>query len=335
LSRLNTEGIRAIKANPDRFAEVSREVAAMDGKIVSQHALLGKYDFCTVVEAPDNTVAQRLAVERTSGGRVQLTVLPAIDLPLFVRLLGQSTETTGPYKWQIRFPVQVVRRLLRSYVITRRVKQYCTPLDIEGREILKGLNGPAIFIGNHSSHLDSLVLFHSLSERYRWRVAFGGAADRWFLKGVKGMQRQGWWGSLTMNTWPIKRGGGRSSLAYGEWLIDKGWSLVIFPEGTRSTTGKMAHFRHGVSLIALAKDVPVVPIYMEGLREIRPKGSKALAPGPVQVRVGEPIRFPAGTSVPDATHTMYRAMESMRKEMHGPRRAEAPHAMPAPAEAEA
>jgi 1-acyl-sn-glycerol-3-phosphate acyltransferase len=337
LSRVNAEGLRTIKKNPGRFDEIRREVEAMDGKIVSQFALLGEYDFLTVVSAPDNHVAHQMAVERTSQGRSRLMVLPAIDLSLFVRLLGQTTETTGPYRWQIRFPAQVVRRALRWYTVTRHVRAACKPLTIDGQEHFKGLKGPTIFIANHSSHLDSIVLLQALPERYRRRLAFGGAADRWFLKGLKGIQKQGWWNSLAMNTFPIKRGGGSSSLDYAKWLIDKKWSIMIFPEGTRSSTGKMGHFRHGVSILALEKNVPVVPIYMEGLRNIRPKGSQSINPGPVHVKVGQPIRFEPGTTVPEATRMLYHAMEGLRKEVHRPRSRAAQEApagtVEAPAEA--
>ena len=144
---------------------------------------------------------------------------------------------------------------------------------------------------------------------------------RWFLKGRKGIQKQPWYMSLTMNGFPIQRGGGKAALGYAEWLIDRRWSLVIFPEGTRSTTGKLAHFRHGVSILAIGKQVPVIPIYMHGLRELRPKGSKEVGVGPVRVRIGDPIRFPEGTEVAEATRRLYKAMERMREDMHERRRA--------------
>jgi long-chain acyl-CoA synthetase len=204
---------------------------------------------------------------------------------------------------------------MRYHTITRHVRKYCKPFDVEGREYLRELQPPAIFIGNHSSHMDGFVLFMSLPERFRRRVAFGSAADRWFLKGRKGIQKQPWYLSLTMNSFPIQRGGGRASLHYAEWLLDQRWSLVIFPEGTRSTTGKLANFRHGVSILALAKNVPVVPIFMHGLRELRPKGVKETKVGPVRVKIGEPIRFRVNTPVAEATRALYNTMERMREGM--------------------
>jgi 1-acyl-sn-glycerol-3-phosphate acyltransferase len=317
LSRLNAQGWRVVRERPDRFAEVRRELAALDVKVLHECALFGPYDFLAVVEAPDNLGAFRLEIERQQTGRSRVEILPAIDLDLFIRLLGQTTETVGPYPWQISPWARIVRRLMRYYTITRYVRRYCRPFTVEGGEHLEGLRGPVIFIGNHSSHMDSFVLFMALPRRFRSRVAFGAAADRWFIKGRKGIEKQPWYLSLTMNSFPIQRGGGKSALRYAEWLIEEGWSLVIFPEGTRSTTGKLAHFRHGVSILALSKDVPVVPIYMEGLREMRPKGTQQTKPGPAVAKIGEPIRFPKGTSVADATRTLYRKLEGMREAAHG------------------
>ena len=270
----------------------------------------------------------RIAVETAARGRVSFTVLPAIDLPLFIRLLGQTTETVGPYPWQIRWPVQIARRALRYREQGRYVKASCDPFTVLGAENLKDAKNPSIFIGNHSSHLDSFVLLEALPERFRRRLSFGAAADRWFLKGRKGLRKQPWWGSLVQNSFPIGRGGGSKTLDYAKWLIDKSWSVMIFPEGTRSTTGKMGKFKHGVSILALEKRVPVIPVFMEGLREIRPKGAKEAGRGPVTVRIGKPLHFAEGTTVADATYEMYKAMEALRvegvKARHGGRMPEAP-----------
>jgi len=320
LSRLTPEGLRTIARDPDRIYVVRKEIEALDVKILQQYALTGPWDFVTTLEAPDNLAAFRVAMEREATGRVHTDIFPTIDLDLFSRLLGQTTEITGPFKWQTSLWAQVARRFLRYDTLTRTVRNYCKPMEIQGRENLKGLRNPAIFIGNHSSHMDAPVLYYALPERFKRRVAFGGAADRWFLKGRKGIKKQPWYFALSMNAFPIQRGGGRNALSYAESLLDKNWSLVIFPEGTRSTTGKMAHFRHGVSLLALAKNVPVIPIWLEGLRAMRPKGSKLITPGPALARIGEPIRLAPGTPVAEATHILYRTMENMRDEIRRSRR---------------
>jgi 1-acyl-sn-glycerol-3-phosphate acyltransferase len=320
LSQPTTEGLRHLSQNPDRLEEVRREIEAVDAKVLQRYALPGNLSFLTVVDAPNNLGAFRLAVERQSTGRVHTEIMPAIDLDLFVRLLGQTTETVGPFRWQTSLWAQIVRRLLRYDTSTRQVRKYCKPLAVEGREHLKGLKGPVIFIGNHSSHMDAFVLFHALPERFRWRLAWGAAADRWFIKGRQGLKKQPWYFALTMNAFPVQRGGGRAALSYAEELLDRRWSLVIFPEGTRTTTGKMGHFRHGASILALAKKVPVVPLWLDGLRELRPKGATETRPGPALARIGPPIYFPAGTTVADATHTLYKTMEKMRDDLRREKR---------------
>jgi 1-acyl-sn-glycerol-3-phosphate acyltransferase len=320
LSQPTTEGLRQLSQNPDRLHQVQREIEALDAKVVNRYALPGNLSFLTVVDAPNNLGAFRLAVERQSTGRTRTAVLPAIDLDLFIRLLAQTTETVGPFRWQTSLWAQVVRRLLRYITFTRQVRTYCKPLVIEGRENLKGFRGPAIFIGNRSSHMDIYTLFNALPEHFRLRVAWGGAADRWFTKGRKGLKRQPWYMALTMNVFPVQRGGGRAALSYAEELLDRRWSLVIFPEGTRTTTGKMGHFRHGVAILALAENVPVVPIWLEGLRELRPKGVTETKPGPAWAQIGPPVHFLARTSVADATHTLYKTMEKMRDDFPRERR---------------
>ncbi|MEX2081429.1 MAG: 1-acyl-sn-glycerol-3-phosphate acyltransferase [Dehalococcoidia bacterium] len=312
LSKLSAESVRRVKSDPNALLEARELVAGMDGKVIEQRAVLGEYDFFSIIEAPDNAAAQMMGVEQSSIAGTRHVILPAIDMDLFIRLLGQTTETVGPHSWQIRVPAQVGRRALRWHAVTRHVREACKPLTVDGREHLKGVKGPAIFIANHSSHLDSLVVIQALPERVRRRLAFGSAADRFFITGRKGMTKQPWWNSLALNCFPIKRGGGKATLDYAKWLLGKGWNVMIFPEGTRSTTGRLAHFRHGVSILALDCDVPVVPMYLDGLREIRPKGTKDAVPGPVTALIGEPIRFEAGTEVPEATKRLHRPMEGRR-----------------------
>lgn len=311
LSRFKPEGLKAIRQRPETIQELAQLVERQDGKVISQFGLLGKHDLATIVSLPDNEAAMRYVVEGMAAAGLSTQVLSAMDLSLFARLVGQTTETTGPYRWQISWWARLIRRALRPREVTRHVKEACRPFVVEGREQFEKVNGPCIVIGNHASHLDAFVVLESVPPQIRERLAFGSAADRWFLKG-RPWRKSGWWNSLTLNCFPIKRGGGSSTLDYAKWLIDKGWNVMIFPEGTRSTTGKLSRFRHGVAILALEKRVPVVPLYMDGLREIRPKGSQQIVPGPVKVRVGEPIVFEPGTPVPEATSRMYHAMEALR-----------------------
>jgi 1-acyl-sn-glycerol-3-phosphate acyltransferase len=311
LSRFKPEGLKEVRGNPELIHDIAQLAERQDGKVVAQYGLLGKHDLATVVSLPDNEAAMRYVVDGMAHAGLTTQVLSAMDVAIFTRLLGQTTETTGPYRWQISWWARLLRRALRPREVTRHVAEACQPLTVEGRDQFDGLGGPCIIIGNHASHLDALVVIEAVPARVRERLAFGSAADRWFLKG-RPWRKSGWWNSLTLNCFPIKRGGGSSTLDYAKWLLDRGWNVMIFPEGTRSTTGKLSKFRHGVSLLALDRGVPVVPLYMDGLREIRPKGSQQIVPGPVRVRIGAPVRFEPGTPVPEATRQLYEAMEGLR-----------------------
>ncbi len=316
LTRLSTHGRQNVMHGRDILPDIAEELRQVDGRIVEQYALLGTLDYLTVVDVPVPLDAFRLSVgDRGAEGLVR-EIYPAMDLALFVRLVSQTTETVGPHRWQITPPAWAVRSLMQWRYYGTPVRKYCKPLEVRGGEHLADLRGPAIFIGNHTSHMDSMVMLYSIPRHYRTRLFFGGAADRWFLKGRKGIKNQGWWNSL-LGSFPVHRSGGSASLDYPKWLIDQGFSVGIFPEGTRSGSGKMGKFRHGVSILALDKDVPVVPMYFGGLAAIRPKGSRELTPAPAVAMIGPPIRFPAGTTVPEATHALRSAVDRLHDEYRG------------------
>jgi uncharacterized protein with GYD domain len=87
LSNLTDEGAKSLKSNPKRLQEVNKEIEQYGAKVTAQYALLGPYDFVTVVEAPDNEAIARVSVELGSRGTVRLLTLPAIPVANFVRNL--------------------------------------------------------------------------------------------------------------------------------------------------------------------------------------------------------------------------------------------------------
>ena len=85
LSTLTGQGARTLHSNPDRMTEVNREVDGFGCRIVSQYALLGGYDFLTVVEAPDNETVAHLSADMASRGTVRITTLPAVPVDDLVK----------------------------------------------------------------------------------------------------------------------------------------------------------------------------------------------------------------------------------------------------------
>jgi 1-acyl-sn-glycerol-3-phosphate acyltransferase len=166
-----------------------------------------------------------------------------------------------------------------------------------GREVFDTLRHPVIFVANHSSHLDTPTILRALPRRWRSRTAVAAAADyfydsRWKARGV----------ALLFNTVPIgRKGGGLGDGAtdHVDRLIDEGWNLVMFPEGTRSRDGEVGRVRSGAAVIAANHDIDIVPIYVSGTHEAMPPGQNwpRRIPGrffsrrhEVEVRFGRPIR---------------------------------------------
>ncbi len=88
LSTLTENGAKTIKENPDRIMEVDREMTQFGVKVLHQFAVLGAFDFVTILEAPDNVAVARASLELGSRGSVRVTTLAAIPVEELVEGLG-------------------------------------------------------------------------------------------------------------------------------------------------------------------------------------------------------------------------------------------------------
>jgi 1-acyl-sn-glycerol-3-phosphate acyltransferase len=211
-----------------------------------------------------------------------------------------------PHRWALSLWARTFRRLARRWTVHSHVRKYCRPFTVEGRQNLDGLASPVVIIANHTSHFDTVIVLSLLPTRIYDRTAVVAAADRMYRERVKGM-----WHSLRYNAFPITRGGGREALAYSQWLLHNGWSLLIFPEGKRSRTGELLPFHGGPAILATQQNVPVLPIYIEGASRILPPGTNQSHAAPVVARVGSLLTFPVGTAIGDAKHEMEEAVRAL------------------------
>ncbi len=315
LMKYHSSGMKAVKQDPRFLSRMHDAIEHWEAKILGSYHLLGEWDQCTFIDAPDNFKAYRATLAQELGTTAETEIMPAIDLPLFQRLLEQTTETEGPHDWQIRWWARLARTLMYDYNFGRWARKYFTEHVVTGKDKFDALEGPCIVVSNHASHFDQFCLMKAIPWRIRTNLFFGAAADRWFLKGRKEVRLRPWYQSLINAAYPIHRGGGSRTLDYPKWLLDQGANLMLFPEGTRSRGRHLSKFKHGVSILALEKNVPVVPIYMAGLKKIRPPGAgmSEAVPGPVAAHVLDPITFPEGTTVPDATRTIFAAMQTVHE----------------------
>jgi len=144
--------------------------------------------------------------------------------------------------------------------------------------------GGCIVVANHSSHADTAVLLAALPPKAK--PVFGAAADYWFDVPVRRFIASSFAGVL-----PVRRTGESSYaalLAAVRPALEAGRTVVIYPEGTRSTDGTIAEFRSGALRLARDCGVPIVPVAVVGTADVLPKGGR-YSPAPMQVHIGAPI----------------------------------------------
>ncbi len=166
-----------------------------------------------------------------------------------------------------------------------------------GREKLEAVKGPVILVANHASHMDTPVILSALPRRLRKRTVVAAAADYFYRNRVVASLV-----SLVFNTVPIERNGGGGGMSKSgshlDKLLDQGWSLLLYPEGTRSRGGVPGTLRRGAAVLAAAHHLTIVPIRVTGTAQAMPPGRlwpKRLRDKPVpkrhriEVSFGEPI----------------------------------------------
>src|ERR1700730_2539808 len=159
--------------------------------------------------------------------------------------------------------------------------------EVCGRDVLDTIEPPAIFVLNHSSHLDAPTILTALPTRWRRKAVVGAASDHFFDTWYRSIAT-----TIVFNAFPIARSGGLRSARMARQLISEGWSLVLFPEGSRTPDGWVGEFRTGAAWLAMEAGVPVVPRALIGAYQAMPRGRSWPKPGrpPVRIRFGLPIR---------------------------------------------
>jgi long-chain acyl-CoA synthetase len=171
-----------------------------------------------------------------------------------------------------------------------------------GRDNLRGVRGPVLVVCNHIGDVDPGFVLTALPARLRHKLAIatGGEAleilrtppaTRTFPGKV--YDRVKWaLGESLLNLFPLPREAGfRESFAYAGESVDRGYSVLVFPEGRHTTDGKMLPFRAGIGLLANNLQIPIVPMRIDGLFDVKQAGKKFARPGQMKVKIGAPVQF--------------------------------------------
>ena len=218
-------------------------------------------------------------------------------------LRGEAAPGTGYHypAWVLRWPITWLR-VAAHYVLMRPAIILLGWPRIEGREHLRGVNGRLLVVSNHVGDVDPGFILTALPARFRHHLAIatGGealevlrtpASDRNIL--LRAYDRLQWFlGVSLLNLFPLPREAGfRRSFAYAGEAVDRGYSVLVFPEGRHTTDGKMRPFRAGIGLLAQNLGIPVLPMRIDGLFELKQQGKKFALPWKIRVKIGKPMTF--------------------------------------------
>ena len=206
--------------------------------------------------------------------------------------------------WAQRWPVSWIRFLIHYLLLRPAVFLLGWP-RIKGRENLRGLNGPALVVCNHIGDVDVGFVLTALPFRLRHKLATaaGGEALEALRTPPPGrnlfmrmFDRLEWFlGVSLLNVFPLPREGGfRESFAFAGESVDNGYSILVFPEGHHTTDGKIRPFRSGIGLLVNNLGIPVIPMRIDGLFELKKAGRRMARPHQVSVKIGSPVFFESG-----------------------------------------
>ncbi len=183
----------------------------------------------------------------------------------------------------------IILRLLYS-VIVRNFLRIILGVHYTNREILYDCE-QFIIVGNHNSHLDTVALMAALPAHKVGRTKPVAAGDYFGKTGFKKKMTEFFVNALLIPRSRPKEGDTFADpIAMMIDAIDRNYSLILFPEGTRGEAGKMQKFKKGIGLvIAERPHIPFVPVYLKGMGKLLPKGEAVLVPFDNYVRFGAPV----------------------------------------------
>lgn len=233
------------------------------------------------------------------------------------RVTPQTYSDRFPY-WPWFYCVNMVRSVFIEAVVRPLVGILLAPRVTAPAQLAPA---PMLIVSNHVSILDVPLILYALPFGMRHRIAIAMSGE--LLGELRYGQRPPILGrflgpaaylltTMLFNVFPLPRlQGFRESFVHAGEALDRDYSVIIFPEGTRSTTGQIGTFRGGTGLLAMQAEVAVLPVAVVGLEQINSGKAPWFRPGVLQVNVGAPIAWTADRSAPDWTSILERAVRQL------------------------
>lgn len=195
---------------------------------------------------------------------------------------------------------QTLGQLLLTIFYRRRTR---------GLENLRGLKGPVLFTPNHHMHNDNAPIICGIPVGWRWKMSVAAAQDSIFDTPLHSFLA-----GLLGNAFPVNReGAARRSLELLGARLDRGFSILIYPEGKMTVDGPLQPFKSGVGLVAILGAVPIVPMRLKVHQHSRIDMKAPGVPwrGDLELIFGTPLRFGPDEDPVQATEKVREAVEAL------------------------
>jgi long-chain acyl-CoA synthetase len=300
-SRAGTPEKGAVAQLLERF-EPSKNAASADGGQLEQDLTLSSLDRVELMSALEEKFHVELNETAFANAKTVADVERVLRQP-------QTGRTEYVYsRWTQYEPIRWIR-LAVYYALVWPATQILGHPRIVGRKNLEKVEGPVLIVSNHiTRRADIGLVLAALPMRWRHRLAtaMGGETLRemrrppreWFFA-KRWAYQLGYWLVLPLfNVFPLPQlSGFRESFHFAGESADRGYSVLVFPEGTvnNSEDGRMAPFQRGIGLLAENLTLPVVPMRLDGVWQMKRERRRLAHIGEITVRIGAPITFSAGT----------------------------------------
>ncbi|MGA8740201.1 MAG: AMP-binding protein [Terracidiphilus sp.] len=256
----------------------------------------------------------------TSGGPDDSAIATVPASPMRLPAPGVEKAEFRYPRWPWSKPMQWLRSafvelIAQPFVWFLGNPRVSTPSDLRSDE-------PMLIICNHVTAYDGALVEYALPGRVRrWTaVAMQGEmledfrhfrnpdTGHFMLFGPAAY----WLVTALYNVFPLpRRRDFQRSFAHAGEALDRGYNVLVFPEGTRSAAGQLAPFRPGIGLLVKQAHAPVLPVAILGLGELKAKGRGWFRSGKIEVRVGEPLRFSPLDSEATITQALQAKVEGL------------------------
>lgn len=195
----------------------------------------------------------------------------------------EPEELTPDPLWARSHAARRARSVLQHSLLFPVVRAFGRPLVFGSADLLT-YPQPAVIAPNHASHVDTSLIWYALPPSWRRHTVVAAATDHFYANRAVGATV-----SLLFNTIPFERRGRLRGLRSAEKLLDEGWNVVVFAQGTRCAEGVLDDFHPGVGRICLRARVPAIPVWISGTGRMLPPQRGFPRPTRLLIAFGRPV----------------------------------------------